>query len=70
VHGKGAKAVAFRSDQADTSRAPALIDDVVAHFGGLDILVNDAAISVAARWTTRTPTPPHWTGCTPPTTSA
>ncbi|MGW4783399.1 SDR family NAD(P)-dependent oxidoreductase [Streptomyces sp. NPDC004230] len=47
VHGKGAKAVAFKSDQADTSGAPALIDDVVAHFGGLDILVNNAAISVA-----------------------
>ncbi|SEB86204.1 NAD(P)-dependent dehydrogenase, short-chain alcohol dehydrogenase family [Streptomyces misionensis] len=46
VRGKGGKAVAFRSDQADTSRAPALIDDVVAHFGGLDILVNNAAISV------------------------
>ncbi|CAM5660862.1 SDR family oxidoreductase [Streptomyces atroolivaceus] len=46
VQGKGAKAVAFRTDQADTSRAPALIDDVVAHFGGLDILVNNAAISV------------------------
>ncbi|MGW6898811.1 SDR family NAD(P)-dependent oxidoreductase [Streptomyces sp. NPDC054919] len=46
VRGKGAKAVAFKSDQADTSRAPALIDDVVAHYGGLDILVNNAAISV------------------------
>ncbi|POX38241.1 oxidoreductase [Streptomyces sp. Ru73] len=46
VRGKGGKAVAYRSDQADTSRAPALIDDVVAHFGGLDILVNNAAISV------------------------
>ncbi|SFY49637.1 SDR family NAD(P)-dependent oxidoreductase [Streptomyces sp. F-1] len=46
VRGKGGKAVAFRSDQADTSRAQALIDDVVAHFGGLDILVNNAAISV------------------------
>ncbi|MFG1860274.1 SDR family NAD(P)-dependent oxidoreductase [Microbispora bryophytorum] len=46
VRGKGAKAVAFRTDQADTSRATALIADVVAHFGGLDILVNNAAISV------------------------
>ncbi|MFF9000035.1 SDR family NAD(P)-dependent oxidoreductase [Streptomyces achromogenes] len=46
VRGKGAKAVAFQADQADTSRAPALIEDVVAHFGGLDILVNNAAISV------------------------
>ncbi|MEU9595818.1 SDR family oxidoreductase [Streptomyces sp. NPDC048109] len=46
VRGKGAEAVALKSDQADTSRAPALIDDVVARFGGLDILVNNAAISV------------------------
>ncbi|MGW9638529.1 SDR family NAD(P)-dependent oxidoreductase [Streptomyces albidoflavus] len=46
VRGRGAKAVAFKSDQADTSRAPALIDAVVADFGGLDILVNNAAISV------------------------
>ncbi|WP_210579187.1 SDR family NAD(P)-dependent oxidoreductase [Streptomyces sp. GESEQ-4] len=47
VHGKGAKAVAFKSDQADMSQAPALIDDVVAHFGGLDILVNNAAVPAA-----------------------
>ncbi|MBB5773529.1 SDR family NAD(P)-dependent oxidoreductase [Nonomuraea jabiensis] len=47
VRGKGAKVVAFKSDQADVSQAPALIDDVVAHFGGLDILVNNAAISVS-----------------------
>jgi NAD(P)-dependent dehydrogenase (short-subunit alcohol dehydrogenase family) len=45
VSGKGAKVVAFPSDQADMTRAPALIDDVVAYFGGLDILVNNAAIS-------------------------
>ena len=45
VSGKGAKVVAFKSDQADMTRAPALIDDVVAYFGGLDILVNNAAIS-------------------------
>src|ERR687896_877873 len=47
VRGTGAKVVAFRSDQADTSGASALIDEVVAYFGGLDILVNNAAISVA-----------------------
>lgn len=46
VHGTGAKALALRSYQADTGRAPALIDDVVTHFGGLDILVDNAAISV------------------------
>jgi NAD(P)-dependent dehydrogenase (short-subunit alcohol dehydrogenase family) len=45
VRGTGAKVAAFRSDQADTSGAPALIDEVVAYFGGLDILVNNAAIS-------------------------
>jgi NAD(P)-dependent dehydrogenase (short-subunit alcohol dehydrogenase family) len=45
VRGTGGKVAAFRSDQADTSRAPALIDEVVAYFGGLDILVNNAAIS-------------------------
>ncbi|MBO0877981.1 MAG: SDR family oxidoreductase, partial [Pseudonocardia sp.] len=47
VRGTGAKVAAFRSDQADTSGAPRLIDEVVAYFGGLDILVNNAAISVA-----------------------
>ncbi|MET8614428.1 SDR family NAD(P)-dependent oxidoreductase [Streptomyces misionensis] len=46
VHGKEARAVGFKSDQADTSRATVLINDVVAHFGGLDILVNNATISV------------------------
>jgi len=46
VRSSGAKAVAFRSDQADASRAPALIAEVVTYFGGLDILVNNAAISV------------------------
>src|SRR5919106_3183612 len=47
VRGTGAKVAAFRSDQADTRGAQALIDEVVAYFGGLDILVNNAAISVA-----------------------
>ena len=44
LEGRGVKAVAIRSDQADTSTAPQLIDDVVAHFGGLDILVNNAGV--------------------------
>ncbi|GAA5025156.1 SDR family NAD(P)-dependent oxidoreductase [Actinopolymorpha pittospori] len=45
VRGTGAKAVAFQSNQADMSQAPVLINNVVTHFGGLDILVNNAAIS-------------------------
>ncbi|PWR11201.1 oxidoreductase [Micromonospora acroterricola] len=44
--GRGVRAAAFQNDQADTSRASGLIDDVVARFGGLDILINNAAISV------------------------
>jgi NAD(P)-dependent dehydrogenase (short-subunit alcohol dehydrogenase family) len=46
LEGRGVKAAAFQMDQADTAQAPRLIDDVVARFGGLDILVNNAAISV------------------------
>jgi NAD(P)-dependent dehydrogenase (short-subunit alcohol dehydrogenase family) len=43
---RGVQAAAFQADQADTARAPRLIEDVVARFGGLDILVNNAAIGV------------------------
>src|ERR1700737_3296728 len=43
---KGVQAAAFQSDQADATLAPRLIDDVVARFGGLDVLVNNAAIGV------------------------
>lgn len=43
---KGVRALAIRSDQADMSAAKPLIDEVVAYFGKLDILVNNAAIAV------------------------
>jgi NAD(P)-dependent dehydrogenase (short-subunit alcohol dehydrogenase family) len=43
---RGVHAAAFQVDQADTAQAPRLIDDVMARFGGLDILVNNAAIGV------------------------
>jgi NAD(P)-dependent dehydrogenase (short-subunit alcohol dehydrogenase family) len=46
LENRGVRAAAFQMDQADTAQAPRLIDDVVARFGGLDILVNNAAISV------------------------
>jgi 3-oxoacyl-[acyl-carrier protein] reductase len=43
---KGVRAIAIRSDQADAAAAKPLVDRVMAHFGKLDILVNNAAIAV------------------------
>jgi NAD(P)-dependent dehydrogenase (short-subunit alcohol dehydrogenase family) len=40
----GARAIAIRSDQADLAAAKSLIAAVIAEFGRLDILVNNAAI--------------------------
>lgn len=41
---KGVRALAVRSDQADTAAARPMVAQVLAHFGKLDILVNNAAI--------------------------
>ncbi len=41
----GVRALAVRSDQADRAAAGPRVDKVVAHFGKLDILVNNAAIA-------------------------
>jgi NAD(P)-dependent dehydrogenase (short-subunit alcohol dehydrogenase family) len=46
---KGVRALAIQSDQADTAAAKPLIDKVLAHFGRLDILVNNAAIAVQGK---------------------
>jgi NAD(P)-dependent dehydrogenase (short-subunit alcohol dehydrogenase family) len=46
---KGVRAFAIQSDQADTAAARSLIDNVVEHFGKLDILVNNAAIAVQGK---------------------
>jgi NAD(P)-dependent dehydrogenase (short-subunit alcohol dehydrogenase family) len=46
---KGVRALAIRSDQADSSAAKSLIEAVVTHFGKLDILVNNAAIAVQGK---------------------
>jgi len=47
----GVRALAIRADQGDASSARPLIDAVVAHFGKLDILVNNAAIAVQGKLT-------------------
>jgi NAD(P)-dependent dehydrogenase (short-subunit alcohol dehydrogenase family) len=46
---KGVRAMAIRSDQADTTAAKPLVEQVLAHFGKLDILINNAAIAVQGR---------------------
>lgn len=45
IESKGVRALAIKSDQEDTSAAKSLIAKVVMHFGGLDILVNNAAVA-------------------------
>jgi len=46
LRAKGVRALAVRSDQADTAAAKPLVEQVLEHFGRLDILVNNAAIAV------------------------
>ena len=45
----GVRALAIQSDQADMAAAKPLLDQVMAHFGKLDILVANAAIAVQGR---------------------
>jgi NAD(P)-dependent dehydrogenase (short-subunit alcohol dehydrogenase family) len=46
---KGVRAIAIRSDQSDMASARPLLDQVLAHFGRLDVLVNNAAIAVQGK---------------------
>lgn len=43
---KGVKAKGYRSDASDFAQADKLINDVVAEFGSLDILINNAGITM------------------------
>ncbi|MDH5397393.1 MAG: 3-oxoacyl-[acyl-carrier-protein] reductase [Cyclobacteriaceae bacterium] len=45
LEAKGIKAKGFRSDASDFQQAQQLIDDVVAEFGTLDVLINNAGIT-------------------------
>ncbi|MDK6076324.1 SDR family NAD(P)-dependent oxidoreductase [Massilia varians] len=49
LQAKGVRALAIRSDQADMAAAAPLVEEVIAHFGRLDILVNNAAIAVSGK---------------------
>src|SRR6187399_2550180 len=42
---KGVKAKGYRSDASDFTQADKLISDVIADFGSLDVLVNNAGIT-------------------------
>jgi 3-oxoacyl-[acyl-carrier protein] reductase len=46
IVGASGTAKAWPIDVADRAQIPVVIDDVAAHFGGLDIVVNNAGISV------------------------
>lgn len=49
VRAKGVRALAIRCDQADTSAAQPMVEQVVAELGKLDILINNAAIAVQGK---------------------
>lgn len=46
VEAAGGRAVAFQADQADATQVAGLVQAAYKHFGRLDILVNNAAITV------------------------
>lgn len=46
---KGVRAIAIQSDQGETAAAKPLVEQVLAHFGKLDILVANAAIAVQGK---------------------
>ena len=46
---QGGRAIALQHDIAETRKAPAVIDAVLAEFGRLDMLINNAGIAVQGR---------------------
>jgi 3-oxoacyl-[acyl-carrier protein] reductase len=48
LQSRGVRAAAFRAEQADATQVAALVERTVAEFGRLDILVNNAAVTVSS----------------------
>jgi NAD(P)-dependent dehydrogenase (short-subunit alcohol dehydrogenase family) len=46
IRAKGVEARAFKADQASSADVEKLVKDVAAHFGKLDILINNAGVAV------------------------
>lgn len=55
INASGGKAIAIGGDATDISIAPGLVDQTVAAFGGLHILVNNAGIQKNGSWLELTP---------------
>ena len=49
LRAKGVRAIAIQCDQADTAAAKPMVEKVMAEFGKLDILINNAAIAVQGK---------------------
>lgn len=54
IKAKGGTAKAFKGDVADFSSVKAMVDAVVAEFGGLNIVVNNAGLAIRRKFTDST----------------
>ena len=55
IEEEGGEAVIVTADLADMAACPQVVDDAIAHFGGVDILVNNAAIASSTSLLDTTP---------------
>ncbi|MBE7519615.1 MAG: SDR family NAD(P)-dependent oxidoreductase [Thermoflexaceae bacterium] len=71
VEAAGRRAFPIQCDQASVEAIDPAVDAVAAHFGRLDILVNNAAWNIGIPFPSLTPSPPtSGTACTTPTCAA